>query len=69
MRIKMVVGMAGPLGTREPGQVIEVSKEEAERLIAAGFAVPAENKGKIEAATVGPPEKAVLPAVQRKKVK
>ncbi len=51
--------MAGPLGVREPGQVIEVSEEEAARLIAAGFAV--KEKGEVETADVEPPEKTVLP--------
>jgi hypothetical protein len=59
MHVKMLVSMAGPLGVREPGQVIEVDEEEAARLIAAGFAVP--EKGEVETANVEPPEKAVLP--------
>lgn len=62
----MVVSMAGPLGVREPGQVIEVDEDEGKRLIAAGFAA---REPEIEAATIKPPEKAVLPVPKRKAVK
>lgn len=61
MRVKMLVSMAG-LIMREPGQIIEVSSEEAVRLINAGFAEPAKDFGPPEAAVIEPSEKAVIPS-------
>ena len=60
MRVKMLVSMAG-LVDREPGQIVEVSSEEAARLINAGFAEPAEGPGAPEAAVIEPPERAIMP--------
>lgn len=39
MRIKMITIQAGPEGTREPGQVIDVPDAEARQLIEGGYAV------------------------------
>lgn len=60
MKVRMIVSMAG-LVDREPGQIVEVSAEEAVRLLNAGFAEPVEGPRPPEAAVVEPPEKAVMP--------
>lgn len=49
---------------RSPGQVIDVSEGEGQRLIAAKFAIPIE----YETASIEPVEKAVKPKPRRKKV-
>ncbi|MDB5295011.1 MAG: hypothetical protein JWO31_994 [Phycisphaerales bacterium] len=51
MRVRFLVSMAGVGSVRDPGDVAECSPGEAARLIAAGFAEPADPP-----ATV-PPEK------------
>lgn len=60
MKVRMLVSMAG-LTDREPGQIVEVTPEEAVQLLNAGFAEPVKGTGPPEAAVVEPPEKAVLP--------
>lgn len=42
MEIRMKTLMAGPNGTRHPGETCTVSAEEAEMLIGGGYAEPAE---------------------------
>lgn len=42
MEIRMKTLMAGPNGSRHPGEKCTVSAEEAEMLIAGGYAEPAE---------------------------
>lgn len=38
MQIRMKTVMAGPEGTRHPGQIVEVSVREGEALVSGGFA-------------------------------
>lgn len=66
MKIRILKSMAGLDFSYVPGQVVERPDEEAKRWIAAGLAVPVED---LEATAVEPPEKAVLPAAKRKKVR
>jgi len=42
MKVKMLVGMAGPTFSITPGEEYDCAQDEAERLIAAGFAAPME---------------------------
>lgn len=48
VKVKIAVSMAGSGFVWEPGQVVAVPAEEAERLIAAGFATKANGKAKTE---------------------
>lgn len=56
MRLKMLVGMAGPDISLSPGDHHECSDAAAIRLIEAGFAVPV-SEPKIERAVKSVPEK------------
>jgi len=75
MKVRLKTLMAGPEGVFLPGSVIEVSSEEARALIAGGFAEPAEQPGKPEAAdpapfetaAVEPGNRAVRPAARPRK--
>ena len=51
MEIRMKTTMAGPNGSRHPGEKCTVSAEDAEMLISAGYADPAEDGKKAEQAT------------------
>ena len=56
MKVKMIACMAGTDFVRNPGDCCEVDDDEAERLIEAGFAEPADGvtrrrKKKVETAT------------------
>lgn len=42
MKIRMNTLMSGPNGTRHPGEVCTVEADEAEMLVKAGYAEPAE---------------------------
>jgi hypothetical protein len=46
MIIKMLTRYAGPLGNKEPGQLVELPDKEAEQLIKEGYAVKIEEKAK-----------------------
>lgn len=48
VKVKIVVSMAGSGFVWEPGQVVAVPADEAERLIAAGFATKAPGKAKVD---------------------
>jgi hypothetical protein len=48
VKVKIVVSMAGSGFAWEPGQVVTVPADEAERLIAAGYATKATGKTKTE---------------------
>lgn len=64
-RVRMLVNMAGPAQSFDPGVVYEFDIEEAERLIKAGFAEPAE--AEIETAVFKPPENAAKRIAKNKK--
>lgn len=54
MRIKMLTIQAGPNGTREAGQVVDVPDEEARQLIAGGYAVEFKRQEPVERAVRAP---------------
>ena len=58
MEIRMRTLMAGPNGSRHPGEKCTVSAEEAEMLINAGYADPAEDGKKAEESDVDKPDPA-----------
>ena len=60
MRVRLKTLMAGPEGVFLPGSVIEVSPEEANALIAGGFAEQVEQSGKTEATEPAPVETAAV---------
>lgn len=67
MKVRFLIGMAGPGVSRVRGDVAEVDDAEAARLFAAGYAEPAEAKPP-EPARGGPRERAVSrAAAQREK--
>lgn len=37
IRVRMIVAMEGPVTSRQPGEVYLINKEEAQRIIAAGY--------------------------------
>ena len=75
MKVRLKTLMAGPEGVFLPGSVIEVFHEEANALIAGGFAEPAGQAGKPEAvdpapaqtAAVEPGNRAARPAARPRK--
>ncbi len=72
MRVKMLATAAGPNGVFPAGQVVDVDEILAKAFIAGGYAESvdkATDKPGPESAAIEPPEKAVLPAPKRKKVK
>ncbi len=59
MKVRMKTLMAGPDGVLQPGQVVDLPVEQAETLIAGGFAVAVEVAQKLESPPVaveGAPE-------------
>lgn len=64
MQIRMLSLAAGPLGVLRPGQVVEVTDEMGEALMAVGAAQIV--AGTIQAAVVTAPETATAPAQKRK---
>ena len=44
MRVRMLTSMAGPRFSRDFGQLVEMEKDEAKRLIERGFAEPVQEK-------------------------
>lgn len=59
MRVKIKTCLAGDRVVLKPGDVVEVGEEEAERLLAAGFAERVAGRPKIEVtARLGGPERA-----------
>lgn len=58
MRIRMTVGLSGPAYCLDPGDERDFPQDEAERLIAAGFAMPVREE-RVEKAVRTAPEKAV----------
>lgn len=66
MKLRFLVSIAGPLGAFAPGAETDWSDDaDAQRLIAAGFAVRVEPV--VESATVPAPEAATLPRPSRKR--
>lgn len=68
--VRMKTLSAGPGGMRHPGQVVKVSREEADALVNGGFAEPAGLfiKGPVpEISTIEPRERAVMPQGKAKK--
>lgn len=68
MRVKMLTTAAGPEGVFPAGQVVDVDEKLAKAFIAGGYAEVVD-KPIVESAVIEPPEKAVLPAAKRKRVK
>lgn len=50
IKVKLLVSRSGPAGTNNAGDTIDVSKDEAARMIEAGQAVPAQKPAKREKA-------------------
>lgn len=70
MKMRLKTLMAGPEGVFPPGSVIEASPEEAEALIAGGFAELVEVQSSIrldETAAVEPGSRAMRPAARARK--
>lgn len=74
MKVRLKTLMAGPEGVHPPGSVIEASNEEAEILIAGGYAEsvsPAEQQpaetSQVETAAIDPGTRAVKPAARPRK--
>ena len=75
MKVRLKTTMAGPKGVFLPESAVEVSNEEAEALIAGGFAVALEQgvelavagPAPVETAAVEPGERAVKPAARARK--
>ncbi len=70
MKVRLRTTMAGPEGAFPPGSVIEASVEEAEMLIAGGFAEPvdaASVKPDVETAAIEPGSRAVRPPARARK--
>ena len=75
MKVRLKTLMAGPEGVFLPGSVIEASHEEANALIAGGFAEQVEQSCKpeaaepvpVETAAVEPGSRAVRPAARPRK--
>jgi len=72
MKVKILVSMHGPTTHREPGQIHDLSEDEARSLIAAGFAVPfvePVETAPIHSTSLAQPEKAVLPSAKPRRVR
>ncbi len=66
MKIRLKTVMAGPEGVFSPGTVIEVTGEEAQALLSAGYADPVEFTP--ETAAIDPGMRAVRPASRPRKI-
>jgi len=64
MKVRILVGMAGPNVLRLKGDVVELDEAEARPLIAAGYAEPL--PGPAAPARSAKPERGVNPAVGRR---
>ena len=73
MKIKLLTRMAGVMGVRQPGSIIDVTPAVADVLIKAGFAViePEPDLGVqavgLETTTAEPPEQAVVRQPRRRR--
>lgn len=72
MKIKLLTLMAGPAGTYNAGQVIDMPEAQAEELICGGYALACEMPAKkavvMETATVQPPETTMAePEIKKRK--
>lgn len=75
MKVRLKTLMAGPEGVFPPESVVEVSREEAEALIAGGFAEVLQQPGRpsepdpvpVETAAIEPGDRAVKPAARPRK--
>lgn len=54
MQVEMLISRAGPGGVANRGDIIEVGKEEAVRMIEAGQAIPVRDERKVEKAVRKP---------------
>jgi len=68
MKVRILVGMAGPTVVRHRGDVAEVDEAEARRLIAAGYAEPLAGAGAPASAPArsSQPQRGVNPAAARR---
>lgn len=73
MRIKLLTLMAGPTGTYNAGQIIDMPEAQAKELIDRGYAVVCEMQAKkavvMETATAQPPETAMMETEIKKRKK
>lgn len=73
MKIKLLTLMAGPAGTYNAGQIVDMQEVQAKDLIDRGYAVACEMSVKkavvMETATVQPPETTALEHEVRKRKK
>ncbi len=72
MKLKLLTLMAGPDGTYNAGQIIDMTEAQAKELIQGGYAVACEMPVKkavvIETATVQPPETTMTePEIKKRK--
>lgn len=72
MKLKLLTLMAGPDGTYNAGQIVDMTEAQAKELIQGGYAVACEMPVKkavvIETATVQPPETTMTePEVKKRK--
>jgi hypothetical protein len=75
MRVRLKMLMAGPEGVFPPESVVNVSREEAEALIAGGFAWPLDQPERtavadpahVETAAIEPGSRAMRPAARVRK--
>lgn len=72
MKVKLLTLMAGPDGTYNAGQIIDMTEAQAKELIQGGYAVACEMPVKkavvIETATVQPPETTMTePEIKKRK--
>jgi hypothetical protein len=66
MKVKMLTGMYGPTTARNAGEVHDLDPAEAQRLFAAGFAVPVTPASE-SAVFAGAPETAVKPPAGKRR--
>lgn len=60
MRVRMLSTLASPKLSANPGQEIDVSESDADRLISGGFAVPVKSVGRETAVPELPENTAIL---------
>lgn len=67
MRVKLLVSRAGVDFSQQPGDVIELSAEEAHRMIESEQAEPVGGSTRVETATVAPVETASIEPARAKR--
>jgi hypothetical protein len=65
MKVKLKTLMAGPEGVFQPGSVIDIDMDEADSLVAAGYAEPVDRP--VEIASFEPGNQAIRPMPRPRK--